>query len=222
MVVRVPRVVRIALRDKPGYVSNMKWWDWLGTLPQGQATFLGSFVGLFALLVAALVNAHLNRRRDDRLRAEERRSVGTALRAELAGFKDTLVENSETLSHAQEDHGAFFLLPELARSIRIWPHMIPKLGLFDQETIGRVTDAYLAMEQYGERLLLLGGRLVDPTGAAVGRRATTDRDRLLISLSTANAPHVVRMNNGVLATIQKAIAQLDVFLRTKRWWRPWH
>jgi hypothetical protein len=45
----------------------MKWWDWLGTLPQGQATFLGSFVGLFALLVAALVNAHLNRRRDDRL-----------------------------------------------------------------------------------------------------------------------------------------------------------
>jgi len=168
------RVVRIALRDKPGYVSNMKWWDWLGTLPQGQATFLGSFVGLFALLVAALVNAHLNRRRDDRLRAEERRSVGTALRAELAGFKDTLVENSETLSHAQEDHGAFFLLPELARSIRIWPHMIPKLGIFDQETIGRVTDAYLVMEQYGERLLLLGGRLVDPTGAAVGRRATTE------------------------------------------------
>jgi hypothetical protein len=97
--------------------------------------------------------------------------------------------------------------------------MIPKL---DQETIGRVTYAYLAMEQYGERLLLLGGRLVDPTGAAVGRRATTDRDRLLISLSTANAPHVVRMNNGVLATIQKAIAQLDVFLRAKRWWRPWH
>jgi hypothetical protein len=89
-------------------------------------------------------NAHLNRRRDDRLRAEERRSVGTALRAELAGFKDTLVENSERLSHAQEDHGAFFLLPELARSIRIWPHMIPKLGLFDHETIGRVTDAYLA------------------------------------------------------------------------------
>jgi hypothetical protein len=52
----------------------MKWWDWLGTLPQGQATFLGSFVGLFG--VTALVNAHLNRRRDDRLRAEERRSVG--------------------------------------------------------------------------------------------------------------------------------------------------
>jgi hypothetical protein len=91
-----------------GYISNMKWWDWLGTLPQGQATFLGSFVGLAALLVAALVNAHLNRRRDDRVRAEERRSVGTALRADLAGFKDTLVENSETLSHAQEDHEAFF------------------------------------------------------------------------------------------------------------------
>jgi hypothetical protein len=116
----VPTTKRVAPRDKPGYISNMKWWDWLGTLSQGQATFLGSlvgaFVGLLALLLGALFNAHLNRKRDDRLRAEERRSVGAALRAELAAFKDTLVENSETLSRAQENPGAF-LVPDLARSI---------------------------------------------------------------------------------------------------------
>jgi len=209
----------------------MKWWDWLGTLSQGQATFLGSlvgaFVGLLALLLGALFNAHLNRKRDDRLRAEERRSVATALRAELAGFKDSLVENSERLSHAQEHPGAF-LVPDLARAIRIWPHMIPKLGLCDQVTIGSVTDAYLAVQNHGERLLLLGGRLVDPERPAlVGwqrqleRRATTDYN-LLISLSADKAPHVVGINNLVLAAIQKAITQLDASLQTKRWWRPWH
>src|SRR5262249_60880753 len=115
-----------------GYISNITtWWDWLGTLSQGQATFLGSlvgaFVGLLALLLGALFNAHLNRKRDDRLRAEERRSAAVALRAELAGCRHSLVENSERLSHAQEHPGAF-LVPDLARAIRIWPHMIPKLG----------------------------------------------------------------------------------------------
>jgi hypothetical protein len=59
-------------------------------------------------------------------------------------------------------------MPDLARSIQIWPHMIPKLGLFDQATIDRVTTAYLAVEQHSEGLLLLGIRLVDPERAAFG------------------------------------------------------
>jgi hypothetical protein len=135
--------------------------------------------------------------------------VATALRAELAGFKDTLVENSERLSHAQEHPGGF-LVPDLARAVRIWPHMIPKLGLFDQATIQRVTDAYLAVEQHGERLLLLGGRLVDPERAAVGswkrqmeRRATTDYNRLLISLSADKAPDVIQINSAVSKAIER-------------------
>jgi hypothetical protein len=60
-------------------------WDWLSHLSQGQASFLGSLtgaaIGLIALLLGALFNAHLNRRRDDRLRREDQRAVATALRA---------------------------------------------------------------------------------------------------------------------------------------------
>jgi hypothetical protein len=180
------------------------------------------------LLLGALFNARLNRKRDDQLRAEERRSVATAVRAELAGFKDGLLENSEKLSQVPEHPGAF-LLPDLVRSIRIWPHMIPKLGLFDQATVQRVTDAYLAVEQYGERLLLLGGHLVDPERAAVGsvtrqmeRRATTDYNRLLISFSADKAPLVIQLNSTVSGAIESTIVQLDASLRIKRWWRPWH
>jgi hypothetical protein len=98
-------------------------WNWLGGVSQGQGAFLGWLVGLLTLLLGALFAARQNRKRDDRLRAEERRSVATALRADLAGFKNDLVENSEKLSHPQDAPG--FYLPDLAHSLRIWPHMIP-------------------------------------------------------------------------------------------------
>jgi hypothetical protein len=76
-----------------------------------------------------------------------------------------------------------------------------------------VTDAYAAVEQYSERLLLLGGRLVDPETAGglwtmAEKRPTTDYNRLLIFVSADEAPHVVRLNSLVLGAIDKAISQL--------------
>jgi hypothetical protein len=227
----------------------MKWWDWLGTLSQGQATFLGSLVGalvgLFALLLGALFNAWLNRRRDDRLRTEEQRSVATALRAELAGCRDVLLRNSEQLKEAHDTRP--FLMVDLAHSIQIWPHMIPKLGLFDQAIIGRVTNAYLAVEQYGEMLLLKGGQLTHPESiamlageakeavnqlrhvsqlkpgsAATARSAageTRSTNRRLIFLSADKAPQVREINSMMSEAIEQAITQLDVSLRTKWWWQ---
>jgi hypothetical protein len=118
-------------------------------------------------------------------------------------------------------------MPDLARSIQIWPHMIPKLGLFDQATIERVTTAYLAVEQHSEGLLLLGIRLVDPERAVVGdlqrrleRRAITDYNTLLMSFSADKAPRVVQLNSAVSKAIDSAIVQLDIAVRTKRWWWP--
>jgi hypothetical protein len=210
-------------------------WNWLGNLSQGQASFLGSlvgaFVGLFALLLGALFNAHLTRKRDDRLRAEERRSVATALRAELAKCRDALLRNSEKL---REPTTGFFLVADLAHAIQIWPHMIPKLGLFDQETIARVTDAYLAVEQYCDMLLLSGGRLIDPkrlihpesiaiseAGEASEAEKTRSTNGRLISLSADKAPRVIQIHSAVSEAIESAIVQLDTSLRIKRWWWPW-
>jgi hypothetical protein len=55
------------------------FWEWLQTVSQGQATFVGaltgSFFGLLALLLGALANAGLNRGRDNRLRKEDQRVV---------------------------------------------------------------------------------------------------------------------------------------------------
>jgi hypothetical protein len=135
-------------------------WQWLYDTSPGQATFLGSVFGFFALLGGALFNAWLNRRRDNWLRREEQRGVATALRAELAGCRRALLTNAQQLKDPQ---AGTFLMPDLAHSIRIMPEMVSKFGLLDEETIDQVTNAYLAVEQHSEQLLLLyGARLVDP------------------------------------------------------------
>jgi hypothetical protein len=190
----------------------MKWWDWLGTLSQGQAAFLGSLVGalvgLLALLLGALFNAHLNRKRDDRLRAEERYSVVAALKAEFSGLSGSLLSNAELL----KDHKGGFLVPDLAQSVRVAPHMLPKIGLLDPETIQSVINAYVLVDQYCEKLLLLGGHVREDLEAKTDRR--------LVHLSTDNSAHVITLNRNLSDALQKTIARLDASLRTKRWWWP--
>src|SRR5436309_2500129 len=186
------------------------FWQWLQTASQGQAAFVGtltgSSMGLVALLLGALFNAHLNRRRDDRLRREEQRAVATALRAELAGCRQALLSNSELLKkegYLTPDMN--FMTPDLVHAIRIMPHMIPKLGLLEQETIEKVANAYLAVEQHGDTLLLFRGRLVNPEGVSPARTGS----RRLVSLSADKAPQVIAINNKTAEAIQNAIDRLS-------------
>jgi hypothetical protein len=83
-----------------------------------------------------------------------------ALKAELRMLKDGLLTAAESLKDPQGG----FLAPDLALSVRIMPHMLPKLGLLDTATIQSVIDAYLVLDQYRVRLLLLGGRLAPNFG----------------------------------------------------------
>src|SRR4051812_13760349 len=107
------------------------FWNWLANLPQSSASFVGtvtgSALGLFALLLGALFNAHLNRRRDDRLREQEKRGIVTALTAELRGLQRTLAENADRLEKGPPNGGESFLTPDLAHSVQIFPEILPKL-----------------------------------------------------------------------------------------------
>lgn len=64
-------------------------WSWINSLPDGAANFLGSSfgagLGLIAILLGALFNAHLGRKRDDRLAMEERKALAASLLGELIG-----------------------------------------------------------------------------------------------------------------------------------------
>jgi hypothetical protein len=97
--------------------------------------------------------------------SEEQRGVATALRAELAGCRRALLTNIQQLNEMGQP-GSRAVTPDLAHAVRIMPHIIQKLGLLDEETIDRVANAYLAIDEHGDMMLLFGGHLVDPERSA--------------------------------------------------------
>src|SRR5262245_48778168 len=105
------------------------FWEWIGKLPAGSASFVGTLTGssfgLFALLIGALFNAHLNRRRDDRLRDADRAAVAAALHAELSSIHRTLVENAQHLVDKPPLAGNGFVTPK--PTIRMLPEVVSKI-----------------------------------------------------------------------------------------------
>jgi hypothetical protein len=176
---------------------------WLAALTEREASFLGSFVGpavgLIALVLGALFNAHLNRRRDDRLRKEERRATAAALKAELVSMRKVLTENADVLGDTENA----FLVPDLAESIRILPAMLPKMGVFDPITVQAVIEAYTVLEQYADRLLLIGGVVTENLPM---RKKT-------LALAKGQARHVKAINHGFAETVTTAIDLLDAYLK---------
>jgi hypothetical protein len=175
-------------------------WQWLHDLSPGQATFLGWVVGFFTVVGGALLNAHLNRRRDDRLRQEDRRALVTALKAELAGLQRILLSNSEYLQKRTPESDDLILIQDLAQSVRIMPEMIDKFGLLDPETIQSVVAAHMAVEEYCEKWLTRGGRLVDLTSGTRKPQLAVPADKRKL---------VIAANTGVLKVIEESIAKLD-------------
>jgi hypothetical protein len=180
-------------------------WDWLQGLSGGAANFVGSFtgaaIGLIALLLGALFNAHLNRRRDDRIRREEACATATALKAELSGIDRTLLKNAESLNKPPPKDGGFNV-PDPSHSVRVLPHVLPKFGSFDTDTIRLVLDAYSLVDQYCEALIMMGGK-VDPN---------MPLHRRVVFLPAARAPHVITLNRNMSMQIHNAVAKLDAFL----------
>jgi len=164
-------------------------------------TLTGSALGLFALLVGALFNAHLNRKRDDQLRKKEARALAVALRAELAGKSRNLLDNAKRLEEQKGED--VVLVPDISQSLRIMPSSTGKLGLLDEETIVAVLDAYVVMEQYCERLIIAGGKLID--GLPGNRR--------LVSVDPTLFKQIRGGNLGVNDVIEKAIKRLDLYLK---------
>jgi hypothetical protein len=172
-------------------------WVWVGSLTPASASFLGtltgSSLGLLAILIGALFNAHLNRKRDDRLRKDEARSVRSALKAELLGIQESLTRNAETVATAD------FVVPDIAHSVRVMPALLPKLGLLDVETTREVIGIYVSIDQFCENLILLGGHI------APNNRA----DRRLIAMPARRAEAFANMSRRLAEMVRKVIVGLD-------------
>jgi hypothetical protein len=172
---------------------------WINSLSSGAASFLGtltgSSIGLVALLIGALFNAHLNRKRDDRLRAHEARSVAAALQAELSLAEKVFKDNADHLGSTPSG----YYMPDPKHSIRVMPDLVSKLGLFESDTIQLVLTSYLMIEQYGQNLVLMGGR-VQTHLSSEGR---------LIHMPEGTAGNVIVMYRNTAREIRRAITALE-------------
>jgi hypothetical protein len=181
------------------------FWDWFAALPQGSASFLGtltgSTLGLLALLVGALFNAHLNRRRDDRLRVADRFALASTLHAELLGIHGILVDNARHLTDKPPDADGGFLVPE--PSIKLLPEVLSKIGLLDSDTIQKVMKAYALTEQYLDRLILIGGTL----------RSDMLANRQFVYLDAQHAKVVIEFNGIRARAVKEAVDALAPYLK---------
>jgi hypothetical protein len=180
--------------------SIISWLEGLqGGAPQFLGALTGSFLGLLGLLLGALYNAHLNRKRDDRLRNEERRSVAVALRAELASVRDGLLSNAEML---EKDEPTDFFVPDIADLVRLWPELKSKFGLLNEETIRAIMTAFLLIEEYAGKLVMMRGHVHDslPSG------------RVIIEMPKDRTMPVAKLNRVTAAEIDNAVKRLDAEL----------
>jgi hypothetical protein len=180
---------------------------WLGTLPPGSASFIGtltgSFLGLVALLFGALFNAYLNRRRDDGLRSADRLAMASALHAELLGIHRAFVDNLKFLEEKPPDAEGGFMVPE--PSVKLLPEMLPKIGLLRPETIRKVLDAYVLTEQYLEGLILRDGKL----------HPDMPEGRQLVYLPAQRKSFVIQFNRAKAGVVKEAIDALAPYLKEK-------
>lgn len=113
---------------------------------------LGSFLGLIAILVGALFNAHLNRMRDDRLRAEEANSVLAALYGEIIllrnaiGCLASLVSDVEINNSQKIYQDARFVKIHALSEPILYKQLAPKLGLIEPSIIIAIAEFYCNYE----------------------------------------------------------------------------
>ena len=175
-------------------------WDWLQQLSGGAGAFLGalagSFFGLLAILAGALYNAHLNRKRDDRIRQQDTYAAAQAVLGELQAVHTALARNIVDMQKDVEPGGGF-VGPDLNHMIHLFPMMLPRLGSIEAESIKAIVNAYTVIEQYSETLTLIG--------ATIDQRVP---GRNMVFTPMEQSAPVITMTKSIIEQIETAITHL--------------
>lgn len=132
--------------------------NWFAT-PAGAPVFT-FILGLVALVVGALFNAHLSRRRDDRLRAEEAKAVSAALYGEILLMRQSarsaamVVASTFQASEPQNVFNEHTLERASAplKDARLYPALASKLGLLPPDVVLAITKFHADYEAVREWL----------------------------------------------------------------------
>lgn len=173
------------------------FWTWLNELTGGAATFVGSVVGFvfgsITLVLGALFNAHLNRKRDDRLREQEINGIMTALLSELALIERAFLD----LAREVRNQGGFptITIPDPKDLVRVFPQITSKIGLLDYETTEKTLTAYGCVMAFSRKLAISGENRV-----AFGSH--------VVVMPTQVAEEVAQDSQRAAAEVSYAVGQL--------------
>jgi hypothetical protein len=185
--------------------SVMRWWEWLSSLQGGAATFVGAATGasiLFvALMLSVLYNARQKRLRDDRLRAQEASALATGLKSELTRISKTLRESILYLRDKPSGEQGY-VVPDLRRSVRMFPQTLDKLGLLDSDTLQAVFGAYTIIDEFRSHITAI-------VGADVA--SELENKGAVAALPSSVTPQVITASDRVIKIIDVALGYLDKY-----------
>ncbi|WP_156348587.1 hypothetical protein [Sphingomonas sp. Leaf23] len=116
---------------------------------RGWQSVIGSVLGFAGLIAGALFNAHLNRKRDDRLRDAEAITLALSLYGEILLLRENIAAIASGLGRWFIERGVYGDdLPEYYREIfpirepTLYNALAPKLGLLNPDMLLPVTRFY--------------------------------------------------------------------------------
>ncbi len=125
----------------------MSWLSFYNEL-KGWQSVIGSTLGFGALIAGALFNAHLNRKRDDRLRNAEAITIALSLYGEILLLRGDVAAMAASLGSWYVDRGGYASLPEYYRELyplrkpTLYNALAPKLGMLNPDLLMLVTNFY--------------------------------------------------------------------------------
>ena len=161
----------------PIFIAQIEPGDWLTNLHNwqtGLGAFWGALFGLCAILVGALLNFDLNRKRDDRLKEQDARSLAAALLGEISAAYITCAAFVSAVNSRKEEEYEKNWLDEKINGTNFGPHVTTpvfqancdRLGLLGKKLVTEIVITYSFLFDYGriakkEQVITRQGLLAD-------------------------------------------------------------
>jgi hypothetical protein len=130
-------------------------WGQLYIELKGWQSGIGALAGLGAIIIGALFNAHLNRKRDARLRSEEVVAVASALYGEIVILRQAVARMANAVGHRYFRYGHIrdepfdrhFIEQITLPPVKLYPSLAAKVGMLPSQISLEIVRFYARVEE---------------------------------------------------------------------------
>ena len=192
-------------------------WNWIALLEPSQATVFGAIVssvlGFATLTLGALFNAHLNRRRDDRLADLETLNLLRAITSEMLLIRNLICYQIKEYKQNAIPEKEWFASVCARSFVNIYSANIALLLNLPSEAIQRVSLFYHGLDEYEYNLTAAGAQFV-----GLGNNPKWSFKFPIASLDKVTEHAVTRINSSdtTLNSLIKLIEEFEERLHVEK------